>query len=123
LRARALRRDVLPRRGIERAWPTMAAGRGPLARRPIGLARWAAAQAEGLAALALVTVRVLDEVEHARHVHPALARGEAAAEAGVGRQRVLLVEVPHLLGVRQATRAGHEPREEAVQVLDVAEEE
>jgi hypothetical protein len=39
------------------------------------------------------------------------------------RDRVLLIELPHLLGVGQAARVRGELSEEAVQVFDVAEEE
>ena len=53
----------------------------------------------------------------------ALGDAEVAAKPRVGRQQVLLVEAPHLLREGNATRSGHVPREEAVQVVDVTNQE
>ncbi len=76
---------------------------------------------ERFAPLSLVAVRVVDDLEHRRRVRAALFHPKFAAQARLGGQQVPLVEAPHLLGIWEATRGGDVAREEAVEVVDVAD--
>lgn len=81
------------------------------------------AQPQRLAALALVVVRVPNHVEYRVGVRSSTGCSIATLEACPRRERVLLKELPHLFGIRQATRVRNEPREEAVHVFDVTKEQ
>ena len=92
------------------------------ARPAAGLGR-SAAEAERIAPPSLVVVGIADELQHRRRVRDALDHAEVAAQPRVGGEEVLLVEVPHLLRQREASPGGDMACEEAMQVVDVADQE
>ena len=72
--------------------------------------------------LLLVAARVLDQPEHLARAGRFRRLDIVARQLAIARQLSSLVELPHLLGIRDADRSGHEALQEAVQVVDVADE-
>ena len=79
--------------------------------------------AERIASFAFVAIGIPDEIEHGviagARSHPPMPTGQAC----VGRQRIVLMQLPHLLGVRKPGRTRHEASEKTVQIIDVANQE
>ena len=79
------------------------------------------AQTKRIASLAFVAVRIVDEIQHDVSVCLTLGCAVPPAEFCVRCQRVILVQIPHLLGVGQASGVRHKAGEKAVNIVDVAQ--
>jgi len=93
-----------------------------LLRRPI-LADGAAAKPERVATFSLVAVGIADQLQHGSGVRCPFGNAEVTTQPRVGCQQVLFVEAPHLFRQRNPPSRRDVAREEAVEVVDVADQE
>ena len=76
---------------------------------------WPTAQTQRITSLAPVTIRIFDENHDVANIGLLASCLIAPSEPGIGREGVVLVQIPHLLRIRQPARVWHEPREKAMQ--------